>query len=495
MKKKTSLKKRFRYWLDFRMAKGTASMVKLLLTTVLSSVTIVTILVLVFNLYKEGKSPIAVFWDNMRSAMSSSFPSSDSGTLVYIILYTILGLTGMIFTGMLIGIFSSAMRGKIIALQNDNPEIIEEGHTVILGFRVGEYALLSQLIASAENERKTIVVVENMERQDMEQAIRKNINIPKNIRLTAIKADTTSPNTMQCCAIPDCSTLVVHTRERGRTIKTLLAVEILLMDCEKRPKIVASVDSNGEIFSKEMLKEQGITMLHSGDTVARIIAHSTTQTGIYEALLDMIDFENYEFYFENRPELEGMEFGKAVLAAGNGIVVGLYRDSEAMINPPMDTIIEKNDRLITFEQEPRDLILDNPEGIELPKKIEPVKPKSIPEIAIFGINSAIVTILKELPDNIEKIRLIGLSPSDKDAFIPEKEEFTSEIVPDYRNTDSDRILVDMLKDVKHVCVLSDRRKKEEDSDTDTMVRIIRLRNIKKKYDLHFTITAEMRCEN
>ena len=107
------------------MASGTASMVKLLLTLVLTAVIFVTALVLLFHLQADGKSAIAVFWDNLRSAMSSSFPSSDSGSLLYILLYTLLGLTGMVFTGMLIGIFSSTIRGRIIALQEENPEIIE----------------------------------------------------------------------------------------------------------------------------------------------------------------------------------------------------------------------------------------------------------------------------------------------------------------------------------------------------------------------------------
>ncbi|MBR2668873.1 MAG: hypothetical protein IKE36_03645 [Solobacterium sp.] len=495
MAKKTSLKKRFRYWLDFRMAKGTASMVKLLLTMVLTSVVFVTALVILFHLHKEGKSVIAVFWDNLRSAMSSSFPSSDSGSLLYIVLYTLLGLTGMIFTGMLIGIFSSTMRGKIIALQQDNPEIIEEGHTVILGFRIGEYALLQEMITATEKDKRTIVVVENMERQDMEQAIRKNIDVPKNIRLTTIKADTTSPNSLRCVGIPDCATLVVHTRDKGRTVKTLLAVEILLMDSQKRPVIVASVDSNTRIFSREMMNENGVTMLYSGDVIARIIAHSTTQTGIYEALLDMINFVNYEFYFEKRPEVEGLPFGSVVLSGRKGIVTGLYRDNQALINPPQDTVIQKEDILITFEEDPGDLILNDPANCKLPLSLEPLPQKEIKEVVIFGINSSIVTILHELPDNIRRIKLIGLSTQDKAMYIPEDEKFVSQIITDYRSTESDRLLVEMIRGAEHICILSDRRKKEEDSDTETMLRILRLRNIKKKYLLNFTITAEMRCEN
>ena len=493
--RKVTLRQKFRYWLDYRMASGTASMVKLLLTLVLTAVIFVTALVLLFHLQADGKSAIAVFWDNLRSAMSSSFPSSDSGSLLYILLYTLLGLTGMVFTGMLIGIFSSTIRGRIIALQEENPEIIEENHTVILGFHSGEYALLKEMIKSTMKERRTIVIVENMPRQEMEQAIRKNVTVPKNIRLITIKGDTTSPSDLRCCAIPDCSTLVINTRNRGRTVKTLLATEILMMGSSRRPKIVASVDSNNRVFSREMLKENGVTMLHSGDIVARIIARSTTQTGIFDALLDMIDFDNYEFYFEHRPETAGLPFGSVVLSGRKGIVTGLYRGEQALNNPAPDTIIQEDDLLITFEEDPGDLVLDNPQERAMPDSFTEIPLKPIEEVVVFGINSSIVTILHELPDNIETIKLIGLSSQDKAAFIPEDEDFVSELTADYRNTDSDRNLMDMVRNAGHICILSDHRKKEEDSDTETMMRIIRLRNIKKKYKLPFTITAEMRSEN
>lgn len=492
---KPSFKKRFRYWLDRRMAKGTASMVKLLLIMVLTAVIFVTILVVTFHLQKDSKPIIAIFWDNLRSAMSSSFPSSDSGSLLYIVLYTLLGLTGMVFTGMLIGIFSSAMRGKVIALQEDNPEIIEKGHTVILGFRIGEYALLNELIKSTEGERRTIVVVEDMKRQDMEQAIRNNVNVPRNIRLISIKADTTSPNALACCAIPDCSMLVLHTVDKGRTIKTLLAIEVLLMNSDKRPVIVASVDSKEEIFSKETLKERGISMLYSGNVIARIIAHSATQTGIYEALLDMIDYDNFEFYFESGKELAGMPFGKAMLAAKKAIIVGLYRNDKAIINPDKSETILEDDVLIVFEEEPGDLMVENIDDIAIPESKPLPVSEPIEEIAILGINQSILTILNELPDNIRQIKLIGINSHDKETYIPKDLELSSELIYDSRNTNKDLILAEMLKNTKHLCILADHKKKEEEADTDTMIRIIRLRNIKKRFNLNFTITAEMRCEN
>lgn len=487
------MKKRFRYWLDLRMAKGTASMVKLLLIMVLGAVVFVTVFIVLFDIY-EDKSIYALLWDNLRSAMSSSFPASDSGSLLHIVLYTLLGLTGMIFTGMLIGIFSSAMRGKIIALQKDNPDIVEVNHTVVLGFRFGEYALLSEMIKAAEEEKKSIVVVDNYERMDIEQAIKENVDVPRNIRLTVINADTTNANALKCCSLSTCKAIVINTREKGKTIKTMLAIEKLI-DENKRPKIIASIEANDEVFSDEILKEKGVTMLHSGNTVARIIAHSITQTGIYDALLDMIDFDNYEFYFEDKKEVVGLEFAKVTLAARKAIIIGIYRNNTALINPNKDTVIKKGDILITFEEEPGDLYFENLDNDDELVEASPIPLKPIPELTIFGINEKINTILDELPDNVENIRIVSSNNKDKETFISNNEEYASNIIYDNRNYNDEDILFNIVKNSKHVCILADSHKKDEEADTNTMVSIIKLRNIKKRFNLPFTITAEMKREN
>ncbi|MBP5224705.1 MAG: hypothetical protein J6Z38_03900, partial [Lachnospiraceae bacterium] len=79
--------------------------------------------------------------------------------------------------------------------------------------------------------------------------------------------------------------------------------------------------------------------------------------------------------------------------------------------------------------------------------------------------------------------------------IPKDEVFSSEILPDYRNVESEAVLTEIVRNAAHLIILSDRRKKPEEADTETMVRIMRLRSIQQKQHLRFTITAEMRCEN
>lgn len=495
-KTRITLRQRFRYWLDRRMAQGTSSMVKLLVATVLGSVLLVTGLVMAFGLHKEGKSFIAVLWDNLRSAMSSSFPSSESGTVLYIVLYTFLGLIGMVFTGMLIGIFSSSIRGRLLALQKENSPVLEKGHTVILGFRIGEYALLEQMILAAGKEKRTIVVADKYERADMEQAVRENVRIPRNVRLLFRKADVTSPAALACCHIPECRTIVVHAHERGTAVKTLLAVSSLLKGCESRPHITATVDSDEAILPPDTMQAMDLHMLHSGNMVGRIIARAATQPGVFQAFMEIISFHGHEFYFESIPKAEGLTFGQVFLSCEGGIAAGLCRAGKSDLAPDPETVIRTDDLFIIFEEEEGSVRLPKKaEETQLPARIAAPLPAPIPELVVFGANNALPMILGELPDNIETIRIAGVSKTVYDSYLEEEESFASRIVGDFRSIASDWILMDMVKSAAHLILLSDRKKQPEEADTETLLLLMRLRDIKRHTNLPFTITAEMRCEN
>ena len=492
--KKNSLRKRFRYWLDRRMAKGTSSMVKLLVFAVLGAVLVVSALVMAFGLHKDGKSFIAVLWDNMRSAMSSSFPSSESGTLLYIVLYTFLGLVGMVFTGMLIGIFSSTIRGKLLALQKENSPVLEKNHRVILGFRYGEYVLLEQMIAAAGKEKRTIVIAENLERTDMELAVRENVKVPRNIRLLFRNVDITNPRSLECCSLEECDTIVLQAKDKGVTIKSLLAIRDLLKDVEEYPDIIVSVDSDTEILPDESLAKMNVHMLYSRDVVARIIARAATQPGVFDAFMDMISFSGHEFYFESLSKAEGLTYGQVVLSAEYGIVAGLYRDGKTMLNPDPSLVIEADDLFIVFEEEEEEIRLKNPQKVTVPEQGEPPALPMISEVVVIGANKGLTTILRELPDNIRRIRLAGTAREKAAAYLPAPEELPSEIVYDANSVDNEYNLLDVVKEAPHLIVLSDRNQKPDEADTETLLRLMRLRDIKSRYSLPFTITVEMQRE-
>ena len=493
--KKYSLKQRFRYWIDKRMSNGTISMVKLLAFVVLGAVLLVTVLVMLFHMQKEGKGFLASFWDNLRSAMSSSFPSSDSGTIGYIILYTFLALVGMIFTGMLIGIFSSTMRGKVLALQKNNPQIMEKGHIVVLGFRFGEYALIEQLITAAWDDKRTIVIAAPYERTDMEDAVRVNLQIPKNVSLIFINADPTNPKTLACCSIPDARSVILQSKDKGRVIKALLAVFALLEGCEKCPEIVASVDGLASDFPQKILADRNVSLLYSNDVVARIISHAATQPDIFKTFMEVISFYGYEFYYGAIENTAGLRFGQIYMASANGIVCGLYRDGKSLLNPDPETEIREDDQFIIFEEEPGDIRLNEPEKRRIPGAVDPPPLPEIRELLIIGANRELPTIIRELPENTEKIRLTGLTPENKKRYLPDDSLFMPEITADYRDISDPAVIREMLESVQQLILLCDRKKSPEEADAEVMLQIMKLREMKREYGFSFSITAEMISEN
>jgi len=171
---KYTLINKFKYWLDKQMSKGTVSIIRLLTIAVLA----VAIFVSTFEIaFKISDAIISTFWDSLVSIFNSSMPSSEEGTLLYIVLNTISALAGIFFSSLLIGIVSSAFEEKVESLRKGNSVVLEKNHTVVLGYNLGEHGLLKQLILAAGNKRKVIVILTDIEKPEIEQDIQKTCSL------------------------------------------------------------------------------------------------------------------------------------------------------------------------------------------------------------------------------------------------------------------------------------------------------------------------------
>ena len=328
----------------------------------------------------------------------------------------------------------------------------------------------------------------------MELAVRENVKIPRNIRLLFRNVDITNPKSLECCSVADCETLILNAKDKGVTIKSLLAIADLLKGHEEYPDIVVAVDADTEILPDEALARMHAHMLYSRDVVARIIARAATQPGVFEAFMEMISFSGHEFYFESISKSEGLTYGQAVLGAEDGIITGLYRGGKTMLNPDPSLEIRNDDLFIVFEEEEEMVWLKNAQKKALPAPVIPPALSPIPEVVVIGANNGLTTILRELPDHIRRVRLAGVPQPKAALYVPVGEQLPSEIIYDGGNVDNEFSLLDVVKEAPHLIVLSDRSMKPDEADTETLLRLMRLRDIKNRYSLPFTITVEMRRE-
>jgi K+/H+ antiporter YhaU regulatory subunit KhtT len=496
--KKFNFKNRFRYWFDNKMTNGSLGLIRMLIIASVLLAVLVAFLIIIFN-FNEDSEIIAVIWDSISTIINAWMPSFEDGTIGYVILMSIVAIAGVLFTSTLIGIITSAIEEKIDNLKKGNSLVLEKDHIVVLGFYPGEYTLLRQLILASAGKPTCVVIAEDMDRVEMEQDIMENLEVPKNFRIVCRTADITDPTSLEKCSVETSKTIIVSPTDDMRTIKTVLAVSALL-DEKESPEISvnAIVSKNEYRFPPSMAEANNITTLQTNSILAKMIAHSCTQTGLSETFKEIFDFEGSEFYLIDLPNLSGLTFSDVMSRVNNATPAGIYHDGEVIINPDSKTIIQENDKVLVFSEEIDSAsIEDAVEKKKTNKKIKINDDDEITDTVIIGHNETLPIILSELPENVSKVYLAGQETTKDEQKELEHIASKRKLKLEYYkgNLHRENVLVDIAKMAKHIVILNDHDGDTEESDMEVIFLLLNLRDIRKRYELDFNITVEMQQEH
>ncbi len=494
--KRAPLRDRFNYWFDNRLTKGSLGLIRILIIASLLVALIIAGLIILFGFHGD-EEPASVFWDSIATIINAWMPSYGDGSPGYIVLMAVSAIAGVLFTSVLIGIVTSAIEEKIVDLKKGNSKVLESGHTVILGFRDGEYALLEQLILAAAGKPDCVVVAEDMDREEMEQAIRSNLDVPKNFRIICRTADILDPVALEACAIESCRAVVITPTDDVRAVKALLAVSALEQNAGCAPVRVSAILSGGAYRLPLSLEEKhNITALHTNDTVAKIIAHSCTQRGLAETFREVFNFEGDEFYLTALPEAAGLTFSELSLRMDRAVPLGACRGGQILLNPPQDFRFESGDTVLVFCEEPDFIRLCAPAA--LPEDIEALtlRREEETETLILGCNASLPVILRELPENVTRVVLAGAEDArwPRDAIAEAAAARGLQVVYEEGRCDDEETLTALAKRAEHIVILNDHEKEDEEADMEAVLLLIFLRDIRARYALRFNITTELRRE-
>lgn len=478
---------RFKYRMDKEMSKGTISIIKLLSLAVLFVVVFVTMLIMLFKL-KDGL--FSAFWDSLATIINAYMPSSEDGEVAYIILNSIPAIVGLLFTSVLIGVISSAIEEKIEDLRKGNSKVLENDHIVVLGYNLGEHGLLKQLILAAGKEKRIIVIFTDCEKPEIEQDIHNNVEVPKNIEIICRNGDITNINDLRCCSIENARLIIINALNDNRRIKSILAVSALKKEYPQcKAGIVSCVTDEKHLLPKDKIERKNIIMLKTDDFMAKIIAHTATEPGLSIAFKELLNFEENELYFEKNQVF----IGKSVLEISGMLekasLVGIKRKGKIILNPGRDMIVEEDDRLILFEESQSSYrinrnIQKNIRDMELTK----IRREEKGNLAVFGNNILLDTILDELPDDVNEIRIYT---NDDVSYLKGKySRLKLKIEKSPEQEDIEKI----VSDISHIIILSDRRIDKEDADIDVILLLLKLKDIKERKDLNYNIAVELNME-
>ena len=486
---KYSLINRFKYWLDKKMAKGTISIIRILSVSVIFVVLLVSYLIVRFHL---KDSFLETLWDSLANIINAWVPSAEEGNAGYIILNAVTALFGLIFTSILFGAVNNIIEDKINGLRKGNSVVLEKNHTVILGYNLGEHTLLKQLILANDRKKKCIVICTDIEKPDLEDDLKNNVDIPGNIEVICRNGDITKINDLRCCSIETARNVIINAIDDNRRIKAILTVNALkreFKDCDV--KVYACISDVKKILPKTMLALNNIEMVPTFIIMARQIVHSVENPGLSEVYRKLMNFEDCELYYEKNDRFTGRTIKEISGKMSNAVVCGIVCDVDIILNPDPLTVVGQKDQLILLEEEAGSYRMNEKytySGDFRQKK--KIMQQSDGKTVIFGRNLLIDTVVKELSVNTKDITIVSTADNKYVNKCCSKYDFVKRVSV-YEYINDRNALNKLVKNVSHIILLANREIDWEEADINTTLMLLKLIDLRKSYRYSYNIVVEL----
>jgi ion channel POLLUX/CASTOR len=274
------------------------------------------------------------------------------------------GIAGMVMFSALIALITTALDQKINSLKKGHSKVIEDGHTLILGWneqRVIE--ILRELIEANESEPDpAVVILSEKDKEDMDDYLGVNLIDRKNTRIITRSGSVSSMVNLEIVSVSTCKSVIAlasshegateaeKTASDAKVIKTILAV-VAFCSSQKKLNVVAEVFNPRNRRILEDISPQAITTIDTRDILAKILVQTSRSTGLAMVYSEILSFKGCELYFYNDVWGE-VSFGELSYHFPDGIPLGIrYADKSLIINPPAETKISSSDDILILAED------------------------------------------------------------------------------------------------------------------------------------------------
>lgn len=364
---KHGLKAKLSYKFDTIMSKGVSALI-----VMLTIITIISIIVFSVIVWTTGIAPtethdaslsnfFQAFWMSLMRTLDSGTVAGDSGLFGVVMLgVTIVGI--FIFSA-LIGILNSGLEARLDELRKGRSVVIENDHTVILGWSDQVFTIVSELIEANRSRKKACVVIMGTEdKVTMEDELHERIADFGTTRVVCRSGSPISLVDLPIVSPDEARAIIILSPETddpdSEVIKTLLALTNNPARKAGKYHIVAEIRSPKNIEIASIVGKDEVELVLVGDLISRIIAQTCRQSGLSAVYTELLDFGGDEIYFRSEPAFTGKTFGETLNAYDRCAVMGIIPAvGEPKVNPPMNTILKAGDRLIVIAEDDDKIIL------------------------------------------------------------------------------------------------------------------------------------------
>lgn len=491
---------KLRYKFDNLMSKGTG-----ILLLSLASATAIMIAVISLIVWITQTGPTSSFtellWMGLMRAIDSGTVSGDTGSVGYIFLMFVTTLGGIFILSILIGILTTGIEAKLESLRKGRSRVIEKDQTIILGWSEQIFTIIEELIEANSNRKHAcIVIMGNHDKTEMDDAIRERITDTKTTRIVTRQGNPIDIDDLEIVSLNTSRSIIIIPEDDTRVIKTILAITNNPNKRSEPYNIVTVLRDPENIQVAHIAGNNQAEIILSDTLISRIIAQTCRQPGLSTVYTDLLDFGGDEIYFSDCSEAIGKSFGDVLFLFEKSTVIGIQSQGKTYLNPSMETIIEPGDRIIAISEDD-DTIIAKPDqqyhietgAILQTSGVESVHPE---KTLILGWNDNAHLIIQEIDNYVPRdsiLTVVSDCVGDQDfqmalsLIVNQKTELL-------KGDPKDRSILDelMAKNYDHVIILSNNSQLDvQESDANTLVVLLQLRDISEKLNCRFSVVSEM----
>lgn len=501
---------RLRYAFDNTMARGTPALVGWLALVTLALIAVFTAIVLIAGLAPEHQEStregvVGQAFNSLLHALDPGTIAGDGGHWPFLVVMLLITLGGLFVVSALIGVIATGLDSRIDELRKGRSVVLEENHTLILGWSDTVFTVLSELEIANESQKKpSAVVLAERDKVEMDDLIREKVR-PKRTRVVTRSGSPIDLGHLALVRPEKARSIIVLSPEDeeepdAQVIKTILALTKGRGHRDRIYHVVAEIQSPANMSAAELVGGEEAVLVDKRETIAKLVVHSARQSGASVAFIELLDFKGDEIYLREDPDLVGRSFGEALLAYEECSAIGVLDAAGSVcLNPPSERELKAGERLIAIAADDAGLNEASPCVGEVDAAALVAAPASArrPErILILGWNDGAAAVIREFDLFLlegSSVLLVAQEPQARECLERECAAVSNVEIELREGSPTEQgVLEDVeLERFDHVIVLSSDQLDAQRADARTLMVLLHLRDIAERRGAQFTIVSEM----
>lgn len=509
MKKDASFKEKAKYKFDNFVSRGTVALISWLGILSLVVIFIFALLLLMFGIKPNNHEDFGLLdsiWANLNLVLDPGVLSNTDANWLLRVYFLLVTIVGVVVLSTLIGLVSNGILTKLEELRKGRSFVIEEEHTIILGWSSKIFTIISELILANENLKEgVIVILANKDKVEMEDEIRLKVGDTANTRVICRTGNPIDVDDIYIANPFDSKSIIILDKDNENSDSQIIKTIVAIVTNPKRRiepyHITAEIQDSKNFEVAKMVGKDEVELILSDDFISRIMVQTSRQSGLSVVYIELMDYGGDEIYFMEEPSLVGKDFKEVIFSYEASAIMGLqFADGTVAINPPMETIFNEGDKVIGITEDDDTLI---PSGMTDFKILEDrilegsVEENKEEQILVIGWNDRAKNIIRELDEYTpygSTVKVVSkfedaipilqrLKPTLKNLTIEFKKAETTEreTIEKLGITDYDYVM--LLCYEQHFPV--------QEADAQTLITLLHIRSITEKSEKHIKLVSEM----